>query len=168
MKDLRYKQIGGKKRALSRFAMIENRLKNTHLSKNKNYEGVKLLVSKAEFVEWFTARDYEGCSVDRIDKNGDYELSNMQVIPIAVNIAKDKLKSVCHFCECYVCKQTKELEFFAVDKRRKTTGRSTICKMCDNARDKNISDEFKQRNRIRQKKYYREVVVPKRAKAIAG
>lgn len=162
MKDLRYKQIGGRKRALSRFSMIQNRLKNTHLPKNKNYIGVLLLVSKEDFVTWFMARDYEGCSVDRIDKTGHYELSNMQILPLKVNIAKDKLKWVCSFCECYVCKLTKLIDEFSVDKRRLTTGRSTICKSCDAKRYKNVSNAAKLKASARQKHYYRNVISVKK------
>ncbi len=152
--DTRYALIGGRHRALSRYCMIVNRLKNTHRSKNAGYMGVQLLVSKDEFIGWFSARDFEGCSVDRIDPRGHYELSNMQVIPLGLNCAKDNLKAIDGMCECYVCKKSKTMEQFAVDKRRKQTGRSTICKACDNARHKNASPEARERKRVKSLAYY--------------
>lgn len=139
--DTRYKIIGGQHRASSRYYMIAHRVKNSHLPRNKNYKNIKLLVSKEDFVKWFMGRDFEGCSVDRVDVNGHYELSNMQVIPNWVNNGKDRVKAKNGSCACYSCKAIKPLSEFAADKRRKFTGKSTICKKCDSLRIKNISKE---------------------------
>ena len=132
-KDIRHTMIGSVKRAQSRYYMIKYRLEHTDEPKNRGYKNKKLLVSEKDFVEWFMPQDYKGCSVDRIDNSGHYELSNMQIIPIDENIRKDKVKAKGGMCECYVCKQTKSLDLFAVDKRRKN-GHTTICKSCDNKR----------------------------------
>ena len=110
--------------------MILHRINHTDEQKNRNYEGVKMLIDKDEFVEWFMANDFEGASVDRIDKNKDYSMDNIQLIPLDENIRKDKVKGKNGVCECYMCKQVKPLELFAKDKRRKN-GHSTICKSCD-------------------------------------
>lgn len=151
--DFRHREIGGHHRALSRYYMIANRLKTTHRRRNSKYAGIELRVSKEDFIKWFMARDYDGCSVDRIDVNGHYELSNMQVIPLALNMSKDRVKARDGCCECYSCKKIKPIENFAVDKRRRT-GHSTICKSCDNSRKKNHSDDFIQRKRIKSLEYY--------------
>ena len=92
-----------------------------------------MLIDKETFVAWFMANDFEGASVDRIDNTKDYSMDNIQMIPLSINIAKDKCKAKDGMCQCYVCKETKPLECFAVDKRRKN-GRSTICKKCDSVR----------------------------------
>ena len=92
-----------------------------------------MLIPKDEFVKWFMENDFEGASVDRIDNKGDYSMDNIQLIPLAENIAKDKQKAVNGFCPCYVCGEIKPLELFAVDKRRQN-GHSTICKKCDSKR----------------------------------
>lgn len=134
-KDNRYSIIGGKHRALSRYYMILNRLKNTDAKKNRNYQGIQMLIDKDTFVEWFMKNDFEGASVDRIDKNKDYTLDNIQLITLDENIRKDKVKAKDGYCECFKCKQTKPLDFFATDKRRKN-GHSTICKKCDSERKK--------------------------------
>lgn len=131
--DNRHKKIGTKRRAQMRYSMLLHRTTHTETSKNSCYEGVKVLVSLEDFIPWFMERDFKGCSVDRIDKNRDYTLDNMQVITLAANIAKDKIKAVDGFCECYGCFETKPLEEFAVDKRR-GTGRTTLCRVCDRQR----------------------------------
>ena len=128
--DTRHKIIGGKHRALSRYYMILYRINHTEEKKNRHYKDVKMLIGKDEFVEWFMANDFEGASVDRIDKDKDYSMDNIQMIPLAENIRKDKTKAKDGLCECYMCKQVKPLELFAKDSRRKN-GHSTICKSCD-------------------------------------
>ena len=128
--DNRYKVIGGKHRALARYYMLLHRVNHTDERKNKCYQEVKVLIDKDEFVKWFMEHDFEGASVDRIDNTKDYTLDNIQLIPLAENIRKDKVKAKDGMCECFVCKQVKPLELFAKDKRRKN-GHSTICKACD-------------------------------------
>ena len=134
--DIRHKEIGGKHRALSRYYMIANRLKNTDKSKNAKYVGIKLLVSKEDFVSWFSGKDFDGCSVDRKDSSRHYELSNMRLIPLANNIAKEKLKAMAGFSVCFRCKLRKPLDEFVNDKRRLCTGKTTICRPCETARKK--------------------------------
>ena len=133
MKDNRHLVVGGRHRALSRYYMILNRLKNTETSKNKNYQGIKMQIDKESFVKWFMKNDFEGASVDRIDKTKDYSMENVQLITLAENIRKDKTKAKNGCCECYVCKQVKPLDLFAIDKRR-YNGHKTICKKCDSRR----------------------------------
>ena len=79
------------------------------------------------------ALDFEGCSVDRIDNNGHYELKNMQLISLAENISKDKTKAKNGYCECYSCFNTKKLEHFTKCKRNRN-GYATICLECDRLR----------------------------------
>lgn len=134
-RDERYSVIGGKHRAESRYSMIRYRLAHPEERKNRAYKGVKLLIDKKTFVEWFMANDFEGASVDRIDKNKDYSMDNIQLIPLDENIRKDKVKAKDGMCECFMCKQTKPLELFVKDHRRKN-GYSTLCKACDAVRYK--------------------------------
>lgn len=128
-------KVGSRRRASNRYNGVLSRLRQTWRSKNAHYAQIKLLVSRREFIEWYMPRDFEGASVDRIDKTKDYELSNMQVIPLAENIRKDKIKAKDGFCQCSRCQQIKPIRDFAVDKRI-STGISTICKKCDSERKK--------------------------------
>jgi hypothetical protein len=131
--DSRHRVIGGVHRARSRYAMLVHRTTHTDNNRNKNYSGVEVRVSREEFIEWFRALDFDGCSVDRIDNNGHYEIENMQVIPMSENNSKDRVKARDGRCVCYKCKEEKPLDEFATDNRR-TNGRTTICKACDNKR----------------------------------
>lgn len=133
--DYRYKIIGGKHRAVSRYYMILHRLNHTSTKRNRCYQQIKMRIGKDDFVKWFMEHDFEGASVDRIDKTKDYTLDNIQLIPLADNIRKDKIKAQNGTCECYCCKQIKKLELFVKDKRRQN-GHATICKECENKRKK--------------------------------
>lgn len=128
-----YKTIGSRRRANNKYNGILSRLCNIDRKKNTHYNGVKLKVSREDFINWYMPLDFDGASVDRIDKNGDYELSNMQVIPLRDNIIKDKVKSKNGFCECYVCRKTKPLVMFTKDNRR-TNKHRTICIDCERER----------------------------------
>lgn len=128
--DNRHKVIGGRHRALARYHMLCNRVKNSHLLKNKSYLNIKVLVGKEAFISWFMPRDYIGCSVDRMDSSGHYELSNMQIIPLLVNIAKDHLKVKNGMRICCSCKKEKILSDFVQDLRI-SIGVSTRCKSCE-------------------------------------
>lgn len=135
--DNRHKIIGGRHRALSRYYMMLSRTKNCHEPKNLKYKGIKVLVDKEDFIAWFQVRDFAGCSVDRIDPNGHYELSNMQVIDGKLNAGKDKvLVNEDGARTCVKCKTNKSLAEFAKDKRRLILGVGSICKKCDANRSK--------------------------------
>lgn len=74
--------------------------------------------------------DFKGCSVDRIDNSKGYEFSNLQLIPLAVNVSKDKtaFDGISHTCS--KCKERKAAAKFVLDKRR-LSGIGSICKKCD-------------------------------------
>lgn len=132
-RETRYAAVGHKHRAESRYYMILHRLNHTEERKNRCYQGVKMEMSKDEFVEWFMSHDFPGASVDRIDKTKNYSADNVQLVTLAENIRKDKVKAKAGLCQCYKCKEVKPLDLFATDKRRKN-GHSTICKACDSKR----------------------------------
>lgn len=139
-KDLRYKQIGSRKRALSRWYMIRYRISHTEKKKNQAYKGIEFNLDKEQFIIWFQKRDFEHASVDRIDKNKGYTMDNIQVIPLVENIRKDKIKEKNGYCVCYCCKQNKPIVEFAKDRRR-LNGHSTICKVCDTSRKIRLTDK---------------------------
>lgn len=134
LKDIRHTLIGGKHRAMSRYYMMLYRVQNWNNSRNMNYQGIEVRVPKEEFIKWFMERDFTRCSVDRIDKTGHYELSNMQVIPLWQNIAKEKVKAKDGVTKCYSCGEVKTLEGFVGNRERRTTGKTNICKKCERKR----------------------------------
>lgn len=140
-----YHAIGSRRRASNRYNGILSRCRQSYRKKNKHYREIKIIVSREEFIEWFMPQDFDGASVDRIDKNGDYELPNMQVISLADNIRKDKVKAKDGLCECYSCHQIKPLFLFTKDKRR-ANGYSTLCLECEKQRK---GDKYKRLHKTR-------------------
>lgn len=112
--------------------MICNRVR-ANTRKNRCYKGVEVRISREDFIRWFMANDFEGCSVDRIKSTEHYELGNIQMLTLAENIAKDKVKMKDGKCECYTCKELKPMCEFSKDSRRQN-GYSTLCKTCDSDR----------------------------------
>lgn len=130
-----YRTIGCRKRANNRYNTMVARVRGYNNKKNLSYANIKILVSREEFVLWYMPKDFAGASVDRINKEKHYSLDNMQVIPLAENIRKDKVKAKNGKCVCYACKQTKPIDEFCVEKRR-ANGHSTICKECERKRNR--------------------------------
>lgn len=126
-----YRKIGSRTRAVCKYNSMLARVRSTR-EKEKAYKGIKVLVSKEDFVRWYMPRDFVGASVDRIDNKGHYTLENMQVIPMRDNIIKARHQSVrAHdgVNVCYKCGQEKPLEMF-VKHKKYYTGRLNICKKC--------------------------------------
>ena len=116
---------------------------DTH--KNVCYRNILLCIEREEFKQWCLDREKEILSfnrpsIDRIDKDQHYTFDNIQVIELAENIAKEKLKFKDGFGICFRCKHSKPISEFVKDKRRQMTGRSNICLGCERirCREKNI------------------------------
>lgn len=128
-----YKTIHSRRRANNKYNAILSRVRGYGNEKNKCYKNVDVKISREEFIKWYMPLDFEGASVDRIDRKGDYEISNMQVISLTDNIRKDKVKEHDGVCECYRYHKIKPINEFVKDKRR-INGHSTICIECDRER----------------------------------
>jgi hypothetical protein len=128
-----YRIIGSKTRAVTKYHSMLARVRRANPKKDKAYMGIKVLVSKEDFIRWFMPRDFVGASVDRIDNKGHYTLENMQVISMRDNIIKSRHQNVrAHdgVNVCYVCGEEKPLDLF-VKCKRAYTGHLNICKKCD-------------------------------------
>lgn len=79
--------------------------------------------------------DFEGCTVDRDDNKGHYEEGNLKLIPGPLNNRKDRYIGVAGFNRCYAYRKVKPMEEFVNDKRRHN-GKSTICILCERARNR--------------------------------
>lgn len=73
--------------------------------KHKSYrrKNIQLLITKQQFYDWCDSQKQiiidlykkgDTPSVDRIDNNGHYEISNMQILPHKENVSKDKSKGI--------------------------------------------------------------------------
>lgn len=81
-------------------------------------------------------------SLDRICNSKNYTIDNIQVIELTENVLKDKLilNHQDGFGRCSICKERKISEEFAKCNQR-ISGRSSICKKCDNNRRKKTVSE---------------------------
>lgn len=73
--------VGCRRRAYNRYHFILNRIKNSSNYDNRSYRGAEVRMTVDEFIEWFLPKDFAGCAVERIDKKGHFELSNLKVVP---------------------------------------------------------------------------------------
>lgn len=108
--------------------------------KCKSYKNINIEFSREDYKNFCilnceTILSLKRPSIDRIDKNLNYTLDNIQFIELEDNIRKDKIISKNGKCICYMCKEEKDEFLFTKDKRR-LNGRSTLCKECDNFRKK--------------------------------
>jgi len=106
--------------------------------KCKNYDKVEIEFTREEFKNWCWEQQkliesLTRPSIDRIDKNKNYTLNNIQIIELKYNIRKDKTKFTNKTGICYNCKNILSLNLFCKDKRR-INGLSTLCKVCDSKR----------------------------------
>lgn len=122
---------------------------NSRVMRQASYKNIKVLITRDEFLSWATPifknwdySDSSAPSIDRIDGFGNYELGNMQVIPLSENRKKhrtDKIhsspvgKSWCHRCKDYLSLSN----FWAC--KSNSNGLQKRCKSCQQEAKK-ISD----------------------------
>jgi len=98
------------------------------VANEENYlkKGIKVKVLKEDFVKWYTANYFRGCHIDRVDDQGHYELSNMQLISQSEHnfkIRQDNLERL-GIVEpkgmryCYGCEVIKPENEFYKEKRK--------------------------------------------------
>jgi len=106
-----------------------------------HYTDVKITFTRAQFVDWCNKRKekikgLERPSIDRIKKDKDYSLYNMQIIELSENIRKERTVFTKTAGRCYLCKLTKSIEDFCNDRRR-SNGKTSVCKLCESVRNRN-------------------------------
>jgi hypothetical protein len=92
------------------------------VAKDKRYvnKGIQVKITQEEFTLWYRENWFEGCLVDRIDNNGHYEISNLQLLSRTDHNHKarfDKLQSIGvvepdGFRYCYSCGELKKYNEF--------------------------------------------------------
>jgi hypothetical protein len=116
--------IGSHFRAMHRWHAILSRVR-----KDSAYQHVKILITREEFIAWFRANDWDGCTVDRIDPKGHYEFSNMRLISLSENSRRAVLTFTDTHGTCNKCRVTMPIELF----RRhcgNINGRANTCAEC--------------------------------------
>ncbi len=116
------------------------------------YKDVKVLITKEEFKEWYieTMEDWEAShprpanyrdypSIDRIDNDGHYEPTNLQVISIGDNSRK-RPKNYNQYAPigkswCTVCKAFRDITEFQKN-RTSATGYEWLCKTHKNEKNR--------------------------------
>lgn len=124
-------------RALNTWARIKERVLNAN-GKQPSYANTELRMTREEFIEWYVQaiQSYEGeyPSLDRINNDGHYEISNLQIIHRSENSRK---RSNCYnlnapeglaWCSG-LCKTYKPLDEFPLNRNR-PNGRNSLCKNC--------------------------------------
>lgn len=125
------------------FSGIEKRCTNAIYHEHRpKYKTVKNLLNRNEFILWYTANHFEGCEVDRIDDNGHYDMSNIQLLSREEHNHKRKLERDGDiedgFKKCNRCAETKPetIEFFNIHTSDASEfnplGLRGICKACGN------------------------------------
>lgn len=127
-------------RANAVWSALLQRIGNSN-GKNPSYAAVELRMTKEEFIEWvipkyaeFLAQHPgESPSIDRIDPNGHYEISNLRVIPLAENCRLSPQKHNLHAPEGQAwrtaCKAYKSRSEFYKN-RCQPHGLQHRCKLC--------------------------------------
>lgn len=125
------------------FSGIEKRCTNKKYQEHRpKYHNVENLLNKELFIEWYVTNYFSGCEVDRIDDNGNYEMSNIQLLSKEEHNRKRKIERDGNIQDglkkCNRCNEIKPetIEFYSVHKRNVSQfnplGLRGICKECLN------------------------------------
>jgi len=69
------------KRGSEVYTAINDRLTNEkRLANRERYRSINNLMTRDEFVEWYVPNYFAGCTLDRKDNDGDYEIDNIQML----------------------------------------------------------------------------------------
>ena len=131
------------KHTLSIFYGINKRCNNKKYHEHRpKYKLISNKLDKDEFIEWYMKNHFDGCEVDRINDNGDYEMSNIQLLTKEEHNHKRKLERdgiiKDGFKKCNRCGELKPetKEYFSTHKKQISSfnpnGFRGICKECLN------------------------------------
>ncbi len=112
---------------------------NRRVRTAKAYAHVEVRMEREEFVAWYVSALFPGCSVDRIDNQGHYELTNLQMLTRSQNSAKQGKNFLApegkHWCS--VCKRFLSYKRFHKSKNG-YHGLHDRCKKCRDAQETRI------------------------------
>lgn len=122
------------------FGAIKQRERNSD-GKNPTYAAVELRIARTDFIEWYLVALAEFVaghggakqSVDRIDDDGHYELSNIRMIPMVANTRRQRRNKNVHAkageAWCGKCRQYLPADEFHKNANH-FNGLCTLCKKC--------------------------------------
>jgi len=128
-----------KTNALSAWRALNNRVKTDSRYIKKN---IQVIISKKDFVDWYTKNWFPHCVVDRINNAGAYEASNIHLLTPKEHNSKIRIDNlekldVIEFGNqrfCYKCKKLKSYSDFYKRKRKISKGNplglDEVCSEC--------------------------------------
>ena len=138
--DLR-KTMTVDKKASEVYSAINDRLTNEkRLKLRERYRNVSNEITREDFVKWYKEHYFKGCSVDRIENDGNYTLDNIQMLSKVEHNHKKRLDRLGEYTfkenvPCSKCGKVKHISEFYKSKNGKNKynpfGIRTACKECD-------------------------------------
>ena len=137
----KYKNRSIKEKALKIYSGIESRCSNANIQENRpKYIEIENKLNREEFVKWYTENHFDTCQVDRIDNDGDYEMSNIQLLSLSEHNRKKSSSRIFldrNIAVCTKCKRELEyskINFFTENKlisKYNPLGVRSRCKKCE-------------------------------------
>lgn len=105
------------------YTAINDRLTNKkRLVQRERYRNVKNLITREEFVKWYVDNHFAGCTVDRKDNDGDYEIGNIQMLSKSEHNQKKRLDRLGNYTlkENVPCSKCGEIKHYTEFYKNKT------------------------------------------------
>lgn len=95
------------------------------------YANIENRLDRREFEEWYGKGYFDGCSVDRIDNYGHYQMSNIALIPHGENSKKSSIHvnfwAPTNSRWCCVCREYLSIDLFYKNAAKNTVSKCVIC-----------------------------------------
>lgn len=123
------------------FAGIIQRCTNDKRQEDRpHYKIIGNKLNKEEFIKWYIKNHFDGCEVDRIDNDGHYGMSNIQLLTKAQHNQKRASERICltsNTAKCTLCNRELDYSLINFYKEEKLVskynplGIRSRCKECD-------------------------------------
>ena len=148
----RYDKRTTSKRGSEVYTAINDRLTNEkRLVKRERYRNVKNLMTREEFVKWYVDNYFVGCTVDRKDNDGDYEINNIQMLSKTEHNNKKRLDRLGEYTlkenvPCSICGTVKHYtQFYSSNigiNKYNPYGIRSDCKKCNTKHKRNNNENI--------------------------
>jgi len=147
------KRLNDPKRvAAETYRKMKDRCKNDIRYKDM---GIKVLISRKDFIDWYVPRWFKGCLVDRKNNLGNYEIGNIQLLSLTEHNIKHRqdnldalgIKEKEGERFCYKCSTLKQYSDFSFERIKisesNPLGLKEECKSCANKARRKLYKEHK-------------------------